>query len=882
MLRARIRALIRLVSFPARADRELDDELRFHLAEETRDHIERGQSEADATRAAQRALGNLVRVKEETRAVWVSTRLEQFFQDFRFGLRILTKSSAVSATAIVLIALVIGGNTTVFSIAHGILRKPTPGVHAGDLATVSWVNADGNVQAHNSYRAYLHFLEHSATIRPLAAVDFQRLTLTQDNGSFAVKATLVSSNYFETLRANLVKGRGFNADDVRLDSSGVLVIGYHVWQNTFHGAGDVVGRTVSLNGHPATVVGVAEPHFRGAWLAELADVWVPLAPERSWLQSLHPSDAVSMIGRRAPGTSLAEAQAELTTLWTQLQRTQPELNQKLKVRLVPYSATAGGDSVVATQGDRMLAIFSVVTLLTIAIVCANVANLLIARAVVRQRELALRQSLGASRFRVVRGLLAEGLVLSAVAWSAACLFAWWVSKVVVRFITPPSSEALAVPDLTPDWTVVGYALALALLCTLAVTLGPALYTGRQPLLPLLKLGEQGVVQARSKLSRALVVLQLAFSVLLLTSAGLAYRSVSFRDGFNLGFDTGNILLATVNTAGSTHDPAGDDTLLETLRARVQRLPGVQMVSYVRGVRTSSWLTFPVRAERSPEPVLAAQNVVGAGYFETVRVTFQAGHDFDALNTGRRSAIITQDLAETLWPGESAVGKVLVAGASDRPLRAEVVGVVHNAYFGGRGSAIHPRYVFFFNHEQPRPPGETTLLIRHNLPKESVARGVAKALREADPRVAIASLRSLDDHLAGEIAPLWMLTRLLLFFAGASLLIAGIGQYAAVSFEGRRRTREFGLRIALGASPEQLIGSVLSEGFRWTAAGLAVGFALSVGVAILLARVLFGITPTDPPTYVSVFALLSGVSLVACYLPARRAARTDPVIALRTE
>ena len=883
MLRARIRALIRLAAFPARADRELDEELRFHLAEEARDNVERGQSEADATRAARRALGNLARVKEETRAVWVSTRLEQFVQDLRFGLRILTKSSAISATAIVLIALVIGGNTTVFSIAHGILRKPAPGVHADDLATVSWVSADGNVQSHISHLAYLHFLEHSATLHPLAAVDFQRLTLTHDNGSFAVKATLVSSNYFETLRANLVQGRGFSADDARLDSAGVLVIGYHVWQNTFHGAADVVGRTVSLNGRPATVVGVAEPHFRGAWLAELADVWVPLAPERSWLQTNHPSDAVSMIGRRVPGASLAQAQAELTTLWTELQHTQPELNQKLKVRLVPYSATAGGDSLVATNGDRMLAIFSIVTLLTIAIVCANVANLLIARAVVRQRELALRQSLGASRFRVVRGLLAEGLVLSAVAWCAACLFAWWVSRVVIRFVTPPSREPLSLPDLTPDWTVVAYALALALLCTLAVTLGPALYTGRQQLLPFLKLGEQGVVQGTSKVSRALVVLQLAFSVLLLTSAGLAYRSASFVDGFNLGFDTGNILLATVNTAGSTHDAADDDMLLETLRARLQRLPGAQAVSYVRGVRTSGWPTFPVRTERTRDPVMAAQNIIGAGYFEAVRVAFPAGHDFDPLNaTRRRTAIITQDLAAALWPEEPAVGKVLIGGDLAHPLRAEVVGVVGNAYFGGRGSMTHPRYVFFSNHEQPRPPGETTFVIRHDAREETVSRGVAQALREADPRVAIANLRSLDDHLAGEIAPLWMLTRLLLVFAGASLLIAGIGQYAVVSFEGRRRTREFGLRIALGASPEQLITSVISEGFRWTAAGLVLGFALSLAVAILLARVLFGVTPTDPLTYASVFALLSGVSLAACYLPARRAARTDPVIALREE
>jgi predicted permease len=884
ILRARIRALIRLVFFPERADRELDDELRFHLAQEARDHVERGRSERDAMAAARRALGNVARVKEETRAVWVSTRLEQLLQDLRFGFRILTKSPAISATAIVLIALVVGGNTTVFSIAHGILRKPTPGIHADDLATVSWVTADGAPQSANSYRAYLYFLEHSATLRPLAAVDFQRLTLTQENGSFAVKATLVSPNYFETLRAHLVKGRAFNENDARLDSSGVVVIGYHLWQNTFHGTEDVIGRTVRLNGQPAIVIGVAEPHFRGAWLAELADVWVPLAPERTALQTSHPSDAVSMIGRRAPGSSLAEAQAELTALWGQLQRADPQMNQKLRVSLVPYSATAGGDSVVAAYGNRMLAIFSVVTLLTIAIVCANVANLLIARALVRQRELALRQSLGASRFRVVRGLLAEGLVLSAVAWCAACLCAWWISKVVIRFVaTPASGQPLSLPDLTPDWTVIGYALALALLCTFAVTLGPALYTRRQQLLPFLKLGEQGVVPGRSTVSRALVVLQLAFSVLLLTSAGLAYRSTSYTDGFNLGFETGNLLLATVNTAGSTHDAAGDGRLLETLRERLQRLPGVEAISYLRGIRPSSWVTFPVRTDRSPEPVMAAQNTVGAGYFEAVRVSFSAGHDFDAVNAaGRRTAIVTKDLADALWPDEVAVGKTVSAGDPAHPLRAEVVGVVENAYFGGRGAATHPRYIFFSNHEQPRPPGETTFLVRRGASEEAVARAVAKALREADPRVAIANLRSFDAQLADEIAPLWMLTTLLMFFAGGSVLIAAIGQYAVVAFEGRRRTREFGLRLALGATREQLIASVLSEGFRWTAAGLVLGFALSVAVARLLARVLFGVTPTDPLTYVSVFALLSAASLAACYLPARRAAGTDPVIALRTE
>ena len=327
-----------------------------------------------------------------------------------------------------------------------------------------------------------------------------------------------------------------------------MVLAYHVWQNSFAGADTIVGRSLLLNGVPATIVGVAEPAFRGALFAELADLWVPLSEDtRKRLQPNRPSVDVAMIGQRRDGASIAEANAELATLWAQLQRAHPELNQKIRIRLVAYSATAGGNSIVATRGNRMLAIFSAVTLLTLVIVCANVTNLLIARAAARQRELAVRQSLGASRARVVRGLLAEGLVLSIVAWMAACLFAWWVSRAVVPFLVPDVPGPVPMPDLTPDWTVVGYALGLALLCTIAVTIGPALRTGRQQLLPFLKVGEQGILQGRSRLTHGLVVLQLAFSVVLLTSAGLAQRSLSLQDSLDVGFDPHGILLATVNT-----------------------------------------------------------------------------------------------------------------------------------------------------------------------------------------------------------------------------------------------------------------------------------------------------------------------------------------------
>ena len=340
-----------------------------------------------------------------------------------------------------------------------------------------------------------------------------------------------------------------------------------------------------------------------------------------------------MIGRLAPGRSAGEAQAELSTLWSQLQVADPRgglrtVPQKYRVRLVPYSATAGGNSLVSMFGYRMLAIFSVVTLLTILIVCANVANLLIARAVVRQREIALRQSLGASRFRVVRSLIAEGLALSAVAWIAACLFAWWVSRAIATYLIPALAPGPVVfPALTPDWTVIGYALVLAVLCTLAVTVGPALRTWSQPLLPFLKAGEQALVASRSKLSGGLVVLQLAFSVLLLTSAGLAHRSFTVANGTDVGFDTHNILMATVNTAGSASSPDANLALIETLRTRLARMPQVESVSYVPGTRVWPWVDFPVRRDRSSDPVLSGDPRISPDFFRTLGVPLIAGNDF---------------------------------------------------------------------------------------------------------------------------------------------------------------------------------------------------------------------------------------------------------------
>lgn len=519
-----------------------------------------------------------------------------------------------------------------------------------------------------------------------------------------------------------------------------------------------------------------------------------------------------------------------------------------------------------------------------AIVCANVANLLIARAVVRQREIALRQSLGASRARIARNLLAEGLVLSAVAWIAACLFAWWVSELIVRFVVPAVAPGpVMMPDLAPDWTVIAYALGLALLCTVAVTIGPALRTWRQELLPHLKAGEQGVVHGRSRLSRGLVVVQLAFSVLLITTAGLAYRSQSLADSLDLGFDTRNLLLATVNTAASASARDANTAFVDALSTRLRGVPGVTAVSSAPGLRLLAWQDFPVRRDRDAAPVLVVSNRVSANYFQTLGVGFVAGHDFAGpTSTGRPAAIVNRHLADILWPGESAIGKTVVAGPADRAVDVEIVGVVRDAFFTGAQRDEHPRFLFLSAADRPSAPGETTFYLRRSDPLSVTAPAVGRALRDVDARVPIANLRTMDAQLADETSPIRLLTILLMLFAGGSLIIAAIGQYAVVAFDGRRRVREFGVRIALGASREQVIQSVIGENFKVTLAGLLAGFVLSAGVGSVLSRLLYGITATDPPTYMTVFALLAGASLLACYVPARRAAQVDPVIALRAE
>jgi predicted permease len=436
------------------------------------------------------------------------------------------------------------------------------------------------------------------------------------------------------------------------------------------------------------------------------------------------------------------------------------------------------------------------------------------------------------------------------------------------------------PDFTPDWTVIGYALLLAIACTVACSFAPALRACREQLLTSLKAGEQAVIQGRSKLTSGLVVLQLAFSVLLVTSASLAYRSMFLIGEFDSGFDTHNLLLVTVNTSASSNTPATNIALLDTITDKVHQVPGVSRVTYARNAPREFWGSVAVSVPGSPQAIIRAESTrVGPDYLSVFSAAPVAGRDFAREDKRRstRTILISQNLADRLWPAQSPLGRTLVVNRQER----EVVGVMPNLFFSGFRRE-HPGFLMLSAQQEPLEPGEATLYVRYSGELDTIGPAITRTLQQVDARTPVAYMRTWNTQLYSAIWPIRVLTTLLMLFAGGSLFIAAIGQYAVVAFDMRRRVREVGLRIALGASSRQVLTRVIREGFTLTVLGLLLGSGLSLGVSTALGALLYGITATDPVTYAGVFALLSGASLLACYLPARQAARINPMTALRIE
>ncbi|MBY0492978.1 MAG: ADOP family duplicated permease [Cyanobacteria bacterium] len=819
-------------------------------------------------------------------------RLDHWLQDIKFGVRILTHAPGLSAAAILLIALVIGGNATVYSMVNSVLVSPPSGVTRGDLVVIRHVDPSARLSdPFVSFPNFEDYARHSTTITGLSGWNTLRLTLGTPTGNFAIFGGVVTANYFETFGVGVVRGRGLVASDDDARDSLAVVISHRLWQERFNLAEDIIGTPISINRASATIVGVAAPGFAGATLTPGDEAWLPIRAYHRVTNSeakltYRGEPAVLIAGRLNPAASLSEARAELATLFAQLQTSYPDTwatyspegavtLRNARVVVKRYSAT-----VLLPIGEMapvFLAVFSVVTLLTLIIVCANVANLLLGRAVERQRDTAVRLSLGASRARIVRMLLAEGATLAILAWIAAYVMAWWTSQAMLRFVEPRPG---LLANAKPDWTLAAYGLTMAFVATLVFSLAPAMRSWRVPVSPLLKAGGQGVAGGRSRWATALVVLQFAFSVLLVTAAGLAYRSITSLTSVELGFKPDNILLVTLRLG----DKAGPEgfVLLDRIRERLITLPGVEAASYARRIPGAT-LMMSNRLQRDAQHATTGfVRQVGPDYLRVLGLRVIAGRELGAgeRRGGTRVAMINQTLATDLFGNEPPIGHQLTI---DDHEQAEVVGVVTDALFDGPNRDPRPRYLFLAEQQTPgAPPADPHFFIRHRGTLEAITPLVTRAIGEVDAGVPVVAMATMASRLALVFELDAMIVRMLVGFAAISLVIAAFGHYAVAMFNMRRRTREFGVRMALGASTGRIQAAIVRESVVHATVGVVIGLALSAALAVVFRSILFGVTPVDPITYAGVVVLLAITSIIASYVPALRASRVNVVEALRQE
>jgi predicted permease len=872
----------------ARRDRDLLKELRFHIDEHADTLIQGGVPREEAERQARLDLGGISQTKERIFDSHPVAWVDHIACDLRDAWRAIRRAPGTALTAASLVALVIGGNATLFSMIHGLLTKPARAVRSAGLVTLEPRMA-GRVGFGYSYPDYLDYVSQAGVLKHVLACDFATFTLTVPDGTYAFRGTKVTPNYFDTLGVTLVKGRSFSDDEASSAASGLTaIVSYRVWQEQLRGVEDVIGKTVAINGRPATIVGVAPSGFQGPTLVELAQIWVPLV---AWAR-IDSSDStlndrasatLFLIGQLDRGVSIRQAQTAITGIDARLATAYPQTNRDRTTRIVPYSMTAGGNSLIAERSSVFLAVCYVITALTVLLVCANVANLMIARAAARERETALRRALGAPAAAIGRSLLFEGVMISLFACVAAFALAAWSSHAIVRLFPPATNQPIPF-DFSPDWRVAAYALFVALVATIVFSMPPVFRAWRQNLLPLLKVGEQGIVQGRTKLSNVLVVVQITFAVLLLACAGFAQRSISLIATRDLGFDHSRLLLATITTTGASANSDATLALLSRIQGRLRGVPNIRAVSYARLVPSMPdrlWPDRTVALQGASGSQRAWVNNVGPEFLDVLGIRPIAGSEFSGRSAHSASvAMINRELADALWPQQSAIGRTLLLG-NDRQ-NVTVVAVVPNALFSGYGNREHPAYVLLPYMDSEASSGQVNLYIRYQGSLDLVASEVRRTIREVDERVPIVYLRLLDTELSAATWPIRFINVLLTLFAGGALLIAAAGEYAVIAFDVRRRTRELGVRMALGATSRTIVVSVIRQGAIWSVAGLTFGLLSSVLVGRALRSVLFGITPTDVPTFLGVLVILLSASLLACYIPARRASRIDPMIALRQD
>ncbi|MEE8131216.1 MAG: ABC transporter permease [Vicinamibacterales bacterium] len=870
---------------------ELDAELRDHLGHQTDEYRRHGIDAAEAHRRARADLGQLDGVKDDCRQAWGLRLFDELRSDLRFGVRGLARNPGFTATAALTLMIGIGGTAAIFSVASAFLFRPFPAPDPEQLVVVAQVD-ERSPQPHQlSYPEYLDYRDRNQVLEGLAAYRFEREFLSTTGAAQPVWVEYVSRDFFEVLRVDASLGRTFLPDEGRQPGDApVVVLSHRAWQNRFGADPAVVGSIVSLGSAEHTVIGVTPEWFAFTDTLLKPELYVPVTQLR--LDGVSRADLLTdrnvqmfwLMGRLRPGVTVAEARANLSVLTTVLATEYPdsrehtELWLELERRARPAPTAAGFLAPALTMVMAM-------ALLVLLIACANVATLLIGRGFGRQREMALRAGLGATRRRLVRQLLGESVLLALLGGSGGALVALWATDLLSTVDLGAAVNAEVILDMQMDWRAFAFTAVTATLTGVITGLAPARRTTRVDLTSAIGKSARGASPgAAGRLTSGLVAAQVAMSLVLLVCAGLFVRSGQHATDLDFGFRTDELLLLSVDPLPQGYAQEQARGFYRDVANEVAALPGVRSVSWARVAPQAIGPTLTVVTPDGPatDPVSMELNYVDPAYFATVDVPVMRGRGFsegDAL-AGRPVTVINETAARQLWPGEDPLGRPL-----SRPTAVEapyeVIGVVRDARLSYDITRVPAAMLLPFGRNLVGP---ATLHIHTEGPPTALAPAVTAAVRRRDPTLWIFGLDSVANLMDGGFFQ--SLTRMGATVVGAfgalGLLLAAVGLYGVVAYSVTQRLREFGIRTALGATAAGIVQLALGRAMILTGIGLVLGALAAAAVTPFITGYLLDVNPTDPVVFGVTGLLLAGVALLACLVPSRRATKADPLAALNVD
>lgn len=819
------------------------------------------------------------------------TMLRSILDDTRYALRFLAKTPVFTAVAVFVIALGTGAVSTIFSVANGVLIRPLPGIsEPRELAYIGRTGASGDGSLSASYVYYEHLAKNSRTMSGISAWSMVELSIRAKHEARNASGNIVSGNYFEVLGARPFLGRFFNAEESSAENTHpVIVVSHAFWRRELNADSNSVGQTVNMNGRPYTVIGVAPPRFTGLYPILRTDVWVPImmhAHLRGRIGDLrNPNSAwLELIGRVKGESSVAQAKSELSLLTKQYAESEKSL--------APEFASINRANVVAWTGlpvgasgaiSLFLALLLAVAGFVLLIASINVASMLLARSVSRRREIAVRLALGAGTTRLTRQLLTESLVVFMLGGTAGVAVALLGTRMLTQ-IELPVDVPLSL-DIAPDFRVLAFTLAVAFVTGIVFGLAPALRSTRLDLNSTLRSEGGSAGRARSRLRSSLIICQVALSLVLLAAAGLFTRALDKGKSVEVGFDAQNVATAALNVSVAGYDSTRARLFYEQLATALRERNGVEAVGYARILPLSmssmgTSITMPglrPPGASSDADVNIAMNYVGTGYFDAMKLPVVDGRDFTANDVAGapRVAIVNQNFARTHLGGSSPIGRTFTLDGNT----VTIVGVAKDSKYKELSETISP--FLYLNSTQMAPSG-LTLMVRSTLDQVTVANLIRSEIRALDVNLPTPVLSTLSQATAVTLLPQRAAAGVTAVLGALGLALAAVGLYGALAFSAAQRTREMGVRLALGASPSDLRSMVVGEGMRLVGIGAAIGLVLAVVGSRALVPFLFGLSPLDPYAFVFTTGTLVIAAMLASYLPARRAAAADPVASLRQE